>query len=221
MSKNYNRWLDFRGALQLEHPDIKSDLRTVLFAIAQLLVMGIGVAFWFVIVWWDASGKKPFTESGPTEITQSVVLAIATILYFWEARRNQVLRKGLVLVSGLLGCMLIREQDYFLDMIIHGFWKWPAFTLAFFCIAYAIKTPVATLSSLATFVRNRSFSTFLAGLVIVLSYSRIFGTTLLWKALLPDGDWRIAKYAVEESSELLGYLFILFSVVSLRHSHKR
>ena len=174
----------------------------------------------FFVFWWDASGKKPFTEKAPTEIAQSIVLASAAILYFWEALRNQVLRKALVLVGGLLGCMLIREQDYFLDMVFHGFWKWPALALAFFCIGYAMKTPAATLTALAALARKRCFSTLLTGLVMVLAYSRIFGTTLLWKTLMPYGDWRIAKYAVEESSELLGYLLILLSVVLLRLSRK-
>ncbi len=43
---------------------------------------------------------------------------------------------------------------------------------------------------------------------------------MLWKTLLPDGDWRAAKNAMEESSELLGYALILTSALLLRFGKK-
>ena len=210
------RWF-FPGDLQIVP---QKDLRAVLTAAGQLCVMGAGVAALFLVFRWDASGSRPFTEQGPMEIMQSCVLALCALIFLLEARRRPDMRRALILVAGLLGCMLIREQDHFLDAISHGFWKWPAFTLAASCILYALASPAQTLTSLAGFTRTRGFLTLLTGLVIVLAYSRIFGTGPLWKILLPDGGWRIAKSAVEESSELLGYLLILFSACLLRLEHK-
>ena len=210
-----------RHMFNIQDQPVKKDLASVFYAAALLLAMGAAVAMLFLVFWWDASGSRPFTEKAPTEIAQSIVLATAVLLSFWAARQNRPAREAFVLVGGLLGCMLIREQDYFLDMLWHGCWKWPAIILAFSCIAYALRSPARTVSSLALLIRKRGFPTLLTGLVIVLAYSRMFGTTLLWKTLMPYGDWRIAKYAVEESSELLGYLLILLAIVILRLNKKQ
>ncbi|MBO6002032.1 MAG: hypothetical protein J6P53_00880, partial [Mailhella sp.] len=51
-------------------------------------------------------------------------------------------------------------------------------------------------------------------------YSRILGTGTLLKTLMPDGGWRLPKFAAEETSELLGYMLILFSACLLRLEHK-
>ncbi len=198
---------------------MRKDLRAVLKAAGLLCVMGAGVAALFLAFRWDASCSRPFTERSPTEILQSVVLALSVLTYAREARRRAAMRRALVLVGGLLACMLIREQDCFLDAVSHGSWKWPAFALAASCILYALAAPDRTLSALARLTKTKGFLTLLTGLVIVLAYSRMFGTGILWKALLHDGGWRIAKCAAEESSELLGYLLILFSACLLRLEH--
>jgi hypothetical protein len=49
--------------------------------------------------------------------------------------------------------------------------------------------------------------------VIVLAYSRLFGMRMVWETLLSDKFTYNAKTAMEESSELLGYLLILTSAV--------
>ena len=198
--------------------DIKKNLLDIFKAAGILCSMGLGVAVLFLVFWWDESCDHPFTEYAPTEIIQSCVLAASIVLFWGQARLRPGMRKALILVCGLLGCMLIREQDYFLDMVTHGFWKWPAFALAAACIAYALATPAATIASMAKLSRDRCIFSLFMGLVIVLAYSRILGTGILWKTLLPGENWRIAKYAVEESSELLGYLIILFSAFLLRGS---
>jgi hypothetical protein len=109
--------------------------------------------------------------------------------------------------------MLIREQDHFLDPISHGCWKWPAFALAAACILHALRRPAETLSQLARFVRWRWFPILLVGVVIVLAYSRLFGMSMLWHSMLSADCWRLAKTAMEESSELLGYMLIMFSAL--------
>ena len=74
----------------------------------------------------------------------------------------------------------------------------------------------ATISALACCVRWRDFPVLLVGIVIVLAYSRLFGMGILWDVLIPEEGSRMAKNAMEESSELLGYMFILASALLLR-----
>lgn len=200
--------------------ELLSDLKTIIGALRLLFVLGLNIIALFLIFWWDAGLDRPFVEVGPTEFSQTVLLLLSSAIFFSEAVRRPDLRRALVLVGGLTGCMLIREQDYFLDMLAHGCWKWPALALAFACLTYAALNIRETVASLARFVYWKHFSLFLAGLVIILAYSRLFGTGVLWKTLLPDGEWRTAKNAIEESSELLGYSFIVTSALLLRFGKK-
>ena len=45
------------------------------------------------------------------------------------------------------------------------------------------------------------------------TYSRLFGMSMLWRGMLSADSWRLAKTAMEESSELLGYMLIMFSAL--------
>ncbi len=196
--------------------DLVDDLRTIAGALRLLFLLALGIVALFLIFWWDTLCDSPFVEAGPTEIIQTLLLLISATIFFMEARRCPDMRGALVLAGGFIGCMLIREQDYYLDMLSHGCWKWPALTLAFSCTAYAAATFRSTVAGLARFVRWRYFPILLTGLVIVLVYSRLFGMGMLWKPLLQCEEWRTAKTAIEESSELLGYLFVCFSTLLLR-----
>ena len=69
--------------------------------------------------------------------------------------------------------------------------------------------------------RKLIYSFLLVGMVVILIYSRLFGMNILWHALLPDEGSRAAKNAMEESSELLGYLFVLVSALMLRFGKRR
>ncbi len=198
----------------------QKELGAVLTAAGQTGMICAGAAVLLLVFWWDAASSRPFTENAPTELMQSCVLALCALVFFVEAWRRPGMRRALILTGGLMGCMLIREQDLFLDAVSHGFWKWPAFTLAAACILYALSAPSQTISALSRLTKTRGFPTLLTGVVIVLFYSRILGTGILWKTLLPDGGWRLPKCAAEESSELLGYMLILFSACLLRLEHK-
>ena len=195
---------------------VLSDIKTIANALKLLFMLGATIAVLFLIFVWDSRCDAPFIEAGPTELIQTLLLFLCTLFLFLEASRCPDMRNALILTGGLTGCMLIREQDYFLDMISHGFWKWPALILACGCLTCAVVRLRDTISSLAVFIRWRHFPLFITGIVIVLAYSRLFGMSMLWTSLLPDGEWRVAKTAMEESSELLGYALMLASVLLLR-----
>ena len=201
-------------------PAVRSQLKAIGRAFLLLLGLCLGVVLLYLIFISDAMFGSTVREVGPIELAQSFMLAATTGLYFLEAYRRPSLRHAMVLVAGFFGCMLIREQDYFLDFIRHGFWVYPALALAFGCIAYACTDLRRTLCGLEHFVRWKHFPILLIGLVIVLAYSRLFGSGYGWKLLLGDRFIYSMKAGVEESSELLGYLFILASAV-LANTDKR
>ena len=201
-------------------PAVRSQLKAIGRAFLLLCGLCSGVIILYLIFLWDIQINRNFGEVGLIELAQSAMLATTTGLYFLEAYRRPTLRRAMVLVAGFFGCMLIREQDYFLDFIRHGCWVYPALALAFGCIAYACTDLRRTLAGLEHFVRWKHFPILLIGLVIVLAYSRLFGSSYGWKLLLGDRFVYSMKAGVEESSELLGYLFILASAV-LANTDKR
>ena len=200
--------------------DVAADLRNISGALRLLFLLGLGVVALFLVFWSDSVCDHPFTEQGPTEICQTVLLAVSTIFFFLEARRRPDMRGALILAGGFFGCMLIREQDYYFDMVAHGCWKWPAVMLALVCLYPAVSSLRNTIANLSAFVRWRYFPVLLTGVIIVLAYSRLFGMGMIWNTLLPDAEARKEKNAIEESSELLGYLLICFSALLLKKKKK-
>ena len=197
------------------------DKRDIVHAVRLMLGMALGVCLLFLIFGLDAVGSRSFSELAPTELLQSCSLLISSVLFFLEAGRRPDMRGALVLAGGLITCMLIREQDYFLDMIAHGFWKWPAFLVAFLCMGFAFVRLRATIHEMANLVRWRYIHILMIGLVIVLVYSRLLGLGVLWRELISsEEDWWIAKTSIEESSELLGYFLIMLSAFLMRFGRK-
>ncbi len=194
-------------------PDVRSQLKALGRAFLMLCGLGAGVFLLFLVFWWELHLDESFCETSPTELIQTLLLAVTSGLFFLEAFRRAQLRHALVLVGGFFGCMLIREQDHFLDFIQHGCWVYPALALAGGCIIYACTNIRSALSGLERFVRWKHFPMLLIGLVIVLAYSRLFGMGALWRLMMGDSFVYTAKSAMEESSELLGYLFIFVSAV--------
>ena len=194
-------------------PEVRSQLKAIGRAFLLLFALAGGVGFLFFMFLWEIQSEQPFGEVGPLEFTQSLLLGASAALYFIEAFRRPDLRPALVLVGGFFTCMLIREQDYFFDFIRHGCWVYPALATAGLCLLYAALNLRRTLAGLERFVRWKYFPYLLIGVVVVLAYSRLFGMRMVWEEILGKKFTYDAKTAMEESSELLGYLLILTSAV--------
>lgn len=171
----------------------------------------------FGLIYLDiAIANTQMLEVSFTEIGQELMLAICAGL-FWLSRGTDA-QKGLnALAGGFFACMLIRELDGLFDPISHSFWLWPALATAAICIFKAVgkrNSRLQTLSALAHFTRQASFTMIVAGLG-VLVFSRIFGMGTLWHHILQEGYQRLAKTTTEEGLELLAYC--LFITGSLQH----
>ena len=174
----------------------------VLFA----LVPGLFVRIDAVVI---AHGVPDFSV---TESTQEVLIFISALLFGLCAVRNSDLKGFCVLSSGFLGCMLVRELDFLLDYIWHGFWFWPAMIIAISSIAYAVTTSRKTLlTEISSFIGTKPYFYISLGIIIVVFFSRIFGSgNLLWSDLLKANYTHEFKSALQEGLELFGYLFIFY-----------
>jgi len=149
-------------------------------------------------------------EVGVTETMQAVLLLASAVLFARKVRRNPKARGFLVLVTGFFLVMFIRELDYYLDMIVHGFWVCPALLVTGIAIAYAVKNGGTTQAPMTAFGYSQQGAIICIGLVIVLVFSRLFGTGSFWELILQDQYVSLSKTIVQEGLELLGYGIILF-----------
>jgi len=158
-------------------------------------------------------------EISLTEITQELFLFITLLIYWYGAWKKEQIRGFLVLVAGFFTTLFIRELDVFFDTISHGFWIYVAITIAVTSIFYAYFFAKGTnLKSFFNFLDTKTYFLLLLGMIILMIFSRIFGSgNLLWSYLLPEEYLFIVKTALQEGLELLGYSFILYGSVLLKY----
>ncbi|MCO5062631.1 MAG: hypothetical protein M9963_11685 [Kiritimatiellae bacterium] len=156
-------------------------------------------------------------EVSVTEITQEAFLLATALTFAYGARRFPDRRGFFVLMAGFFGCALLRELDNFLDVVWHGFWVWPVSALALGAVGYvAIRCRDSVVGPMARFIGTRSYYFMLFGLVVLLVFSRTFGSgRLLWKSLMGEAYVSAFNTVVQEGIELLGYICIVYGSVAL------
>lgn len=160
--------------------------------------------------------KHGLTEFSVTEVCQSVLLLMSTVLVGSAARKQTGSRGFLVLLTGFLGAMFIRENDKFMDFISQGFWFYPAMLVGAGSIIYAMRHRDTVIQPAIRFTNTKSYTYLLIGLVLVILFSRVFGTGRFWMEVMGADYNRLYKAIIQEGVELLGYVFILIGCV---HNH--
>lgn len=201
-----------------------NDLKRIKQAALSFLLLVLGMLWAPVAVILDVTVlKHGMPEHGVTEISQELMLLASTLLIYVMAFRLPEQRGFLILVAGLLLSMLLRELDYLFDMVRHGFWKYPVALVVLLSLGLAALCRRTVIPAMADATRSYPFAYILAGLAIVLFFSRIFGTGSLWNAILDSGMGASApalvKNSVQEGLELLGYVLILYGSVLFARLH--
>ena len=154
--------------------------------------------------------KHGVTERSVTEISQAGLLLVSAILIGATAWRDPGSRGFLVLVAGLFTAMLIREIDAYLDVISQGFWLYPALLASLAAIVYALRHRGTVIGPMIDFSKTKSFTCVAVGLLIVVLFSRLFGTGQLWQAVMGEDYRKLYKSIIQEGLEQLGYVLICF-----------
>lgn len=171
-----------------------------------------GVLITMLLAKIDITRSGRINEISFTEFTQEGLLFIsAAIFLFLAIRKNS---GGLLLVSGFLFCMFIRELDALFDLLFHGAWKYFAIAIAAsFSYAAWKKGKEETARTLAEFMHTRSYGMLTRGLLVVLFISRLFGMRELGLFVAGVKFNESIKNFMEESTELLGYMLIFAAAV--------
>ncbi|MCI6988144.1 MAG: transporter [Campylobacter sp.] len=166
---------------------------------------------------------KGIGEISVTEITQEFVLLVIVILFLKIAKNHSENKNSSFLIAGLFLTMLIREFDALFDQILgHGTWLYFAlFVTTFFCIITFGRNLNSTINELYEYSKEPSFGMMLSGLVCILVFSRVFGTTELWRVIIHEEHIKLVKNMVQESLELFGYITCLSSGIWCFFCQKR
>ncbi len=161
-------------------------------------------------------------EVSVTEFSQSSLLFLSMVFTGLAAWRQRESRGFLVLVTGLFATMLIRESDKFLDYIALGFWVYPAIVITVAALVIAFPLRAAIIPAMVKYSATRQFAYLVTGLLLVIVFSRAFGTGWFWEEVMLEDYDRIYKTIIQEGLELLGYILICFgSVLSYRLGRDR
>jgi len=170
-----------------------------------------GTFQWLVIAVGRHGPKWVVRDDGPIEITQ-LLAALFTSVLFWLLSRERARSSDLFRVfSGLSLIACARELDNLtLEFGSRDAYKWMAMVPLAWVLSVIYRARGRLLDQLASFSRTSAFSLLMAGFLIVVVYSQLIGQKTLWLAVLDPDVYRPVKDIVEESSELLGYLLMLF-----------
>lgn len=159
--------------------------------------------------------KHGITESSLTEILQSIFALSAAVLFFLCAKQDTQAKGFLILVSGFFLTIVIREADLWFDKINHGFWVYPALVVILGSCFYSFIHRSGIMTHAFKYINAKSFSYIVMGLIIVLIFSRVFGSGVIWKVVMAGQYSSTVKAIIQEGIELLGYSFIFLGALGL------
>lgn len=178
-----------------------------------LLIAGVMQGLYYVIL------QQPvirFSEQGFTELTQSAVLLTASVLLIYTRRAFKALPTVTLLLFTFVFSSLIREQDAHLDTyVFDGAWQLLVGLVVLPCLFLVIHRRRNFIAKFARYANSLSFGLFAAGFLTTYVFSRLFGRSELWMAILGERYERTFKDAAEEVVELFGYLLILIAIIEL------
>ena len=159
----------------------------------------------------DAHGTSEFS---PVEIVQAIVLALCGGLMAWVARYCPSQAPVAIPFAGMALAFMIREIHYFLDrFILDNLWQALIGIIGALLIVYVYRHRRRAQIALARIWPSPGLTLLFAGAVILFAFVRLVGAEALWMSILDDDYRRVAKLAVEEFIELIGYFLWMIGTI--------
>ncbi len=154
------------------------------------------------------------SEFSPIELVQPLIIGVCGALMVWVARYCPSQRPIAIPFGGLALAFLIRESDYFLDRyLLDNLWQVLVGIAGALVIAYTYRARRRLGIAWGRAWPSPGLALLFAGAVILFGFVHLVGHEPLWQAILGDDYRRIAKLAVEEFIELIGYLLWLIGTI--------
>jgi len=148
------------------------------------------------------------SERSISQFLQSIFILLSSAIFALGAVRYPFKRGYLTLVATLFGCMFIRENDAVFDLIRHGFWVVPVICVLIAGGWYIARNRSTVMDPFLCHLEGRHSTLVYTGFLIVVVFSRLFGTGSLWDAVMGNDYNTSYKSIIQEGVELLGYVLI-------------
>lgn len=189
----------------------------ILQILARIVVYGLLMVLLNQLMFRDATPQgleMKFAEATFTEWTQQVILLLMTLIFGHCAYHFIHMRCLSVLLSGFSVTGLVREyNNFFNEQVFDGAWQLLALLALGATGVLTWRHRANFWQDLENYYRSLSFGLLLAGFLTTFIFSRLFGRTVFWEALMEERYFRSVKNAAEESVELLGYGLLLVASV--------
>lgn len=204
-------------------PERTTSAKNVNVALKDVLIETAGLALFLAavpaIAYFDVLVLGvPLREHSTTEVSQHLALFSCCILYALGSRKHPEKRGYLMMIAFFFLALLVREHNYYLNFVADGAWQilfLAVVAIGFFKVRRHTDT---ILQPLLTHFQFRGFGYSIAGLILLIFFSRFFGSGGMQRAVqgeLYNSDY---KMFIQEGTELLGYSLLLFgTIISLRN----
>lgn len=154
------------------------------------------------------------SEYSPVEIIQPLILGICGLLMLWVTQHCPSQRPIAIPFGGLALIFLIRELNYFLDrFLVVNLWQVLLAVVGALIIAYSYRQTRRFRIAWGRIWPSPGLTLLFAGALILFAFVHLVGRESLWMSILGKDYNRIVLIAVEEFTELMGYLLWLIGTI--------
>ena len=151
-----------------------------------------------------------FGEISGTEIAQEVILFLLGVVFLVIGRFHKGISSISKLMSVFFFMAFIREFNNQID-----FWFYLVLPLILLFVWMIFSYRKDLMSSIIGLLKIPETAYMVTGFLVTFVFSRLFGRTKLWEAILEADYNRWGKNAAEEGIELLGYSLFLIAGIEI------
>ena len=159
--------------------------------------------------------KRSVKEDSAIEIAQESYLFIIVVILIIQSFKIPTYKNLCYILALFFAMHLVREFDFFLDMIFDGLWQIIAFSMLGLAVFLFVKNKQSIIQQIGELKNDISTGLFLIGLTLLHVFSRLWGKSDNWKTLLEDNYKRVFKDLAEEGIELVSYSILLIATIQL------
>jgi hypothetical protein len=162
----------------------------------------------------DPGDQFGTSEFSPIEIIQPIIIAACGLLMVWVAEYCASQRPIAVPFGLMALAFMLRELDYFFDRyLVENLWQVLISIPAALVIVYIYRARRRLRIAWIRIWPSPGLALLFAGAVILFAVARMVAQEPLWMSILGDDYQRVAKLAIEEFIELIGYFLWLIGTI--------
>jgi len=192
---------------------MNTSLRTILLFSVRIVVYSGLMVLLNQIFLYDAThptSTGKFGEVSATEIAQEAILFLLGLVFLATGRLNKAISPISKLISVFFFMAFIREFNNQID-----FWFYLVLPLIVLFVWMIFQYRKILISSIIELLKIPETAYLVTGFLVTFVFSRFFGRTKLWEAILETDYNRWGKNAAEEGIELLGYSLFLIAGIEI------